>query len=194
MSIFGLFKKDPPKQNTERTYSSAASNKHKLYTTYVHAYGILPNDPSIFVEYENGEIVSKLRFSISNNELKICDFLAGGEDKDYHHGTELIIALMKHFNHPFSKIHGVLSPVDAYNHNWTKSIPFYADLPRHLFSKMGLRYEFSLFDDEHYKVNVTEILSSANREEAIEQYRMNHLYDNEGKDKKRFGSFHYILL
>lgn len=139
--------------------------------------------------------VSQLHFSFSKNELKICDFLAGGEDKDYHHGTEMIIALLKYLGQPVTKIHGILSPNDATNKNWSKSIPFYADLSHHIFARLGLKYEFHLFDDEHYKNDVTDILSSeSDRDANIEKYRLSHLPDDNGNDTTRFGSFHYILL
>ena len=194
MSFLNIFRKNPPKPNTTVTNTSAAYSKHRVSHTFVHTYGISPEDASIFVEYENGEEVSRLRFSISKNELKICDFLTGGSDKDYHHGTEMMIALLKHFKTPFARIHGILSPIDADNMNWTRSIPFYNDLPRYLFSRLGLKYEFYLFDDEHYEQDVTGILSiDEERDANIEAYRVSHLFDAEGNIKKLFGSFHYIL-
>lgn len=194
MSLMNIFKKNPPKPNTQPVNTSAAYSKHRFSHTFVHTYGISPKDPSIFVEYENGEEVSQLRFSIYKNELKICDFLAGGDDKDYHHGTEMMIALLKHFKTPFVRIYGELSPIDAYNMNWTRSIPFYRDLPRHVFSQLGLKYEFYLFDDKNFEHDVTDILSIEEERDAnIEAYRISHLYDTEGNITNRFGSFHYIL-
>lgn len=195
MSILDFFKKSQPKPNTSITYAFPPLTTYTPHGIFVHAYGISPQDPAIFVEYENGVEVSKLHFSVSKNELKICDFLASGEDKDYHHGTEMIIALLRYLNHPVTKIHGVLSPIDAYNMNWSKSIPFYADLSYHIFSRLGKKYQFYLFDDEHYKNDVTDILlSESEREANIEKYRLSHLFDENGNDHKRFGSFHYILL
>lgn len=195
MSILDIFKKSQSKPNINTLYVLPPLTNHTDYGTFVHAYGISPQDPTIFIEYENGIEVSKLHFSISKNELKICDFLASGEDKDYHHGTEMIIALLRYLNQPITKIHGVLSPIDANNMNWSKSIPFYADLAHHIFARLGRKYEFYLFDDEHYKNDVTQLLASENeRESNIEKYRLSHLFDEEGNDKKRFGSFHYILL
>lgn len=197
MSILDFIKNNLSKSNTDTSAPFSLSG-NKIYVnneSFVHCYCVSPEDPAIFVEYENGEVVSKLHFSISKNELKICDFLASGSDKNYHHGTEMIIALLKSLNSPIPKIHGLLSPIDADNRNWTKSIPFYADLPSHIFSKLGLKYQFNLFDDEHYKNDVTEILSSRDERDAnIEKYRLEHLYDEEGNTKKRFGSFHYTLL
>lgn len=196
MSLLNIFKKNPTKQNTYKNTSPVTPHKntHMPFNTFVHEYAILDQDSSLFVEYENGEIVSTLRFSVYKDELKICDFLAGGKDTNYHHGTELIIALLRHLNHRFTKIHGTLSPNDAFNKNWNRSIPFYADLPKYIFSRMGLNYRFYLFDDEHYKVDVTDsIINASDRDVAVEQFRQEHLFNKEGQNKTRFGSFHYIL-
>lgn len=196
MNLLNFFKKNPAQQNTSSgtTFVPSSSKIYAYTEDFVHCYCLSPEDSSIFIEIENGEIVSKLHFSFSKNELKICDFLASGLDTGYHHGTEMVIALLKFINCPVHKIHGSLSPIDADNMNWKKSIPFYADLPKHLFSRLGLKYQFFLFDDEHYKNDVTHILASEDERDAnIEKFRQEHLYDEEGNAKKRFGSFHYIL-
>lgn len=192
MSILDIFKKNEPKQNTYRSNASSITYTNS-FNTYVHMYDVLPEDPSIFVEYENGQAVSKLRFHINKDELLICDFLAGGKDKSYHHGTEMFLALLKHIGRPIARIHGELSAVDALNKNWNRSITFYADLPRYMFSNLGLNYKFYLFDDDFYRNDVTAILTEGDRDANIEKYRIEHLYDENGNCKNRSGSFHYIL-
>ncbi len=187
MGLLDIFKKKSPQRNNSSITYSVPTNG------YVHAYGISLNDPTIFVEYENGYIVSQLRFHVNQGEVKICDFLAGGKDKSFHHGTELFLAFLKHYGKPITRIYGELSAVDALNKNWNRSITFYADLPKYIFSNLGLKYDFHLFDDDFYRNDVTHILTDGNREENIEKYRQEHLTDADGNPKNRSGSFHYIL-
>lgn len=172
-------------------------------TTYTHTYEpYIENCSTSYYEIETNNENNYTRkknfiwYNVNNdNTLKICDIYADGIDPDYHHGTELVIALLGFLKQPFEKIYGVLSWADAEStKGWRLSIPFYHDLLKYIYERLGLIYEFHLFDNMDYSNDATNILLPLeHRKEAVDGYIKSHLYDDYGCSKKRNGSFYYLL-
>lgn len=150
-------------------------------------------------EFEGINQSAFIQYNIKDNQvLYISDFeknRCASENNGFHHGTELILYLLEHSDIVFTKIYGRLSWSDIQNKNWATSIPFYQDLPKYIYQRLGLQYEFHLYEEDECINDVTYLLQSAtNRNESIQQFMKSHYYTKKNKEIARSASFCLKLI
>ena len=107
-----------------------------------------------------------------------------------HFGTCIFNELLKYIIEQgilITKITGRLSYCDAYNNNWSDSIPFYQNFTKFIEDSLNCSLQFHLFDKENYSSEVLLPMDRAERISFIKEFIQNHI------DKKYDASFCYEI-
>lgn len=159
-------------------------------TTFIdHSTIILRNDQ---------HTLGSIQYSVNNSCLhiediytRISDFECSINYSRIHAGTVIFNQVLLQLNREknnINKITGMLSCVDAYNRNWHKSIPFYADFNLHLHEDLPYQLEFHLFSDSYYENEVDLPTDQSDRKIFIKIFSEEHIKSN------TWASFKYDVI